>query len=111
MNLKQFISFLKNTTAILLIAAILYPSLLKLSHHFNHSEHYVCDETQTTHFHSLDLDCEFYKFKISKVYYFKNAKFLDLIQQINTTLNYSYNSTYYNNQQKTQFLRGPPHIS
>lgn len=65
MNKKKLHTGFK-VIAIVLIMAILLPIGVKLAHHFNHHEHEVCDGYSETHFHSIDLDCEFYKFKLSK---------------------------------------------
>lgn len=60
--------------AIVLILAVLIPSVVKLTHAFNHHHHMVCvdDLNHSTHFHQLDLDCDFYKFKLSNQFYFES---------------------------------------
>ena len=61
----------------MLILAVLLPSVIKLTHSFNHSKHEVCDNDneQQTHFHETDLDCDFYKFKLTKIQFFKLYEF------------------------------------
>lgn len=61
---KLHISF--RIFAMVLVMAILAPVGVKLAHSLTHHEHEVCQGYAETHFHSLDLDCEFYKFKLSK---------------------------------------------
>lgn len=50
---------------IILVAALLTPSVVKLHHLFEDHAHAVCVNTQDTHWHEVDLDCEFYKFKLN----------------------------------------------
>ena len=49
---------------ILLSIVLVIPLIVKLNHVFENHEHEVCTNSQTTHLHKLDLDCEFYKFKL-----------------------------------------------
>ena len=51
--------------------------MLKLTHVFDHHKHNVCTEKHNTHFHEFDVDCEFYKFKITSQYchQFQNVSF------------------------------------
>lgn len=63
-KLKLHITF--KSLALLLAMAVLSPYAVKLSHAFSHHTHEVCDGFSNTHFHKLDLDCEFYKFKLQK---------------------------------------------
>ncbi len=50
---------------VILVAALLTPSFVKLFHIFENHEHAICVNQQDTHFHKVDLDCEFYKFKLN----------------------------------------------
>lgn len=50
---------------IILVAALLTPSVVKLHHLFEDHAHAVCVNPQDTHWHEVDLDCEFYKFKLN----------------------------------------------
>ena len=65
-NINQHIIF-KLATLILAIA-LLMPSFVKLSHVFNHHQHEICKGEYKTHLHKYDIDCTFYKFKISSLY-------------------------------------------
>ena len=96
----------------MLAFAVLLPSGLKLTHALNHHKHEVCnnDAKHQTHFHESDLDCDFYKFKLTKIQYFK---FLD--DELKAQAKYFIpNSNYYTSlhthQQLTRFLRGPPQL-
>ena len=91
-----------------LVICLLIPSGVKLAHVFENHKHEVCTNKSSVHFHSLDLDCEFYKFKIANqlLHTFKN---IELINTINnhgiTESQYQFISQY----QQLQFsLRGPP---
>ncbi|MBU2938658.1 hypothetical protein KO494_03800 [Lacinutrix sp. C3R15] len=95
----------------ILIAALLTPSLVKVGHVFENHKHDVCtDNLSQTHLHALDLDCEFYKFKLNTKYYTVLNNF-----RIDVEENYSkINNTFYyffNNHQQFSFsLRGPPSL-
>lgn len=55
---------------ILALAAVLVlPSVVKFSHVLSEHEHEVCVDANSSHFHELDIDCEFYKFKLNTNYY------------------------------------------
>ena len=96
---------------ITLIVTLLTPSIVKIAHVFENHKHDVCtDNLNQTHLHTLDIDCEFYKFKL-------NTKYHPVLNdyRIVTEANYSkINNTLYtflNNYQQLSFsLRGPPHL-
>lgn len=46
----------------ILCFSLLLPSGFKLLHAFEDHKHEVCEFPQSSHYHELDLDCEFYKF-------------------------------------------------
>lgn len=114
MNIKCIIASFFKVLAVTLTLAVLLPSAVKLSHVFNHHEHEVCsndDVNTNTHFHELDLDCEFYKFKLNTNYYF-NVEITEISSQANF---YKLNSDFYlylrAHEQDTSYLRGPPTLS
>jgi len=65
-KLKQHIAF--KILSIGLLIVILTPSAVKLAHVFQNHKHEVCLEQHKTHLHSLDLECEFYKFKVNNTF-------------------------------------------
>lgn len=91
-----------------LIMAILLPTGVKLAHHFNHDKHQVCEGYSETHFHSIDLDCEFYKFKLSKELHIN----IDNYQIAEAALNSFFIQTLrvlpYTHQHLSFSLRAPP---
>lgn len=105
-NIKQHIVF--KSIAMLLMLAMLFPTALKLSHTFNHHTHEVCDGFSDTHFHSLDLECEFYKFKIQKDFIFDVA----VHSEFESTAIIHFQSVLYffsyNHQHLSFSLRAPP---
>ncbi len=112
MNFKAFISSTFRVLAIVLVLAVILPSVVKLTHAFNHHNHEVCDtdNKHKTHFHKSDLDCDFYKFKLTKQYYIQ-LKPIHLVSIENnfkiTASQYDFVSDY----QKLQTaLRGPPQL-
>jgi hypothetical protein len=99
--------------AIVLSFTILFPSVVKLTHSFNHHKHQqICDEgiNHTTHFHVSDLDCDFYKFKLSKIQFFDFQDYTEKPEVTNLKKSTKYYISYHNNQQLTRFLRGPPQL-
>lgn len=90
-------------------AALLTPSFVKLAHDFDDHKHDVCKTPQSTsHYHELNWECEFYKFKLSDQYSFSLLNF-DLVpyafdfEYLHPKYQLESNSKYF---QKT--LRGPP---
>ena len=112
MNIKTVIlSFFKGL-AIALSLAVLFPSIVKLTHSFNHHTHQVCDEdvNHHTHFHQSDLDCDFYKFKLSKIQFFNGFESSEKQDIVDFKVTTHYYISFHNNQQLTRFLRGPPQL-
>ncbi len=110
MNLKTVIASIYKILALVLVLAVLFPSVIKLSHAFNHHKHDVCNENIDTHFHQTDLDCDFYKFKLNKNHFFIVAKYdekseLPLLKQ-----GVNHFTSFYSHQQLSRFLRGPPQL-
>jgi hypothetical protein len=95
---------------VVLAIALLTPSFVKLSHVFEDHVHEVCDNPQKIHFHEVDLDCEFYKFKLNKkfIFAFNGFQFLNVVE------NHKPNSSQYQFLSDYQFLqfslRGPPQL-
>ena len=100
--------FFFNLVTIILVAALLTPSIVKFNHIFEDHKHEVCETPQTNHFHELDMDCEFYKFKLSAQFSFSPnpisfSQYLIPSKKIVTQ--YIFISDY---QQLHFDLRGPP---
>ncbi|MDO6596812.1 hypothetical protein Q4512_07780 [Oceanihabitans sp. 2_MG-2023] len=97
--------------SIILIVTLLTPSLVKVGHVFENHKHDVCtDNLSQTHLHALDLDCEFYKFKLNTKYYTVLNNFRLSVEENFSKIN---NTFYYflNNHQQLSFsLRGPPSL-
>ncbi|MBU2952082.1 hypothetical protein KO493_15385 [Tamlana agarivorans] len=47
-----------------LVLSLLFPAATKFVHLFEHHNHEVCKDGDTTHIHQVDLDCEFQKFSL-----------------------------------------------
>lgn len=107
-NLKQQVIF--KLATLILVLALLTPSVVKAMHIFNDHHHEICYGENQKHLHKSDLDCEFYKFKISNPYVFTNLTYSILTldnHQKKQTSQYQFISDY----QKLQFsLRGPPQL-
>jgi len=95
---------------VLLVIALLTPSFVKFSHIFKDHVHEVCSNPNKAHFHNVDLDCEFYKFKLNKKLFFASNEF----QCLNVTENHKLTISYYQYLSDYQFLhfspRGPPQL-
>ena len=109
--LKRTVHIIMNLSAIVLVLVILTPSFLKFAHAFENHEHEVCTNPQTTHFHSLDLDCEFYKFKVQtqaykEVLHFSFLEFNSFNKSVLLNYNYAFNTHF-----SSFYLRGPPSLS
>lgn len=65
-KLKQHITF--KVLSLVLLLTLLTPSAVKLAHVFQDHKHEVCLEQHKTHLHTLDLECEFYKFKVNNTF-------------------------------------------
>lgn len=112
MKLKTAISVVFKAFALSLVLAVLLPSVVKLSHSFHHHKHQTCDEDRghTTHFHQLDLDCEFYKFKLTEIHFFQSQDTAEQHDTVSLELASNYYISYHDNQQLIRFLRGPPRL-
>lgn len=107
-KIKQHIAFRMAT--LVLVLAFLLPSAVKFSHVFKHHQHEVCNGEITTHLHTSDVDCDFYKFKLSTPFTIPTLDFdfvsIEDNHQIKTS-HYSFLSEF----QRLHFsLRGPPQI-
>ncbi|MBT8273501.1 MAG: hypothetical protein KJO77_06825 [Bacteroidia bacterium] len=90
--------------------ALLTPSAVKLAHLFENHEHVVCDNPSTSHFHELDWDCEFYKFKHNNQVKISLNNFDLFANKSNAEMldsNYEFISQF---QQTQTCLRGPPSL-
>ncbi|WP_241148012.1 hypothetical protein [Lacinutrix jangbogonensis] len=94
----------------LLLVAIVLPSVIKFVHVFEDHKHEVCTNTSDTHFHEVEIDCEFYKFKLNTAFSFILRPSKIIFHELNykiTTSQYQFVSDF----QRLPFsLRGPPHL-
>ncbi len=88
------------------------PSAVKLLHAFNHHKHDVCDNDNNgyTHFHKTDLDCEFYKFKLTKNQYFLVYDYGDNFSFLSSSESSLHYISLKDHQHLTRHLRGPPSL-
>ena len=107
-NLKQHIVFRIATLAI--VFALITPCVVKLSHAFNHHEHEICLGENQTHMHKYDVDCNFYKFKISNQLSYTIYKSEWNVVQINQEIRVSQYHSISEYQQLQCALRGPPQL-
>ena len=107
-KIKSHIVF--KLSIVILVIAILTPTIVKLAHTLEDHDHIVCTDPQTTHFHSFELDCEFYKFKLQTQTFNEFVEIdineiLDFYHIIDSNYQFHTNATV-----KLCFLRGPPEL-
>jgi len=107
-RLKSHIGY--KISLIILVIALLVPSFVKLAHAFETHKHEICKTPQKSHYHNLDLDCEFYKFKLSTTFSFQLQDYsLTSINYPSLITNY-YKFNYSNSHIGLTSLRGPPEL-
>ncbi|AUC83645.1 hypothetical protein CW733_03880 [Lacinutrix sp. Bg11-31] len=94
----------------LLLFAVVLPSVVKFAHIFENHKHEVCTNPSDSHFHEVEVDCEFYKFKLNTVFAFEAIPSEVIIVENNhkiTKSQYHFISDF----QRLPFsLRGPPQL-
>ena len=94
--------------AFALVLCLILPIGVKITHLFQDHDHDVCVVQNQTHFHEVDLDCEFYKFKINHNSLFEFFNFeLKPITEVETSI-ITYYSFIKSHKQLSSSLRGPP---
>ena len=73
-NNNQHIAF--RFATVLIVLCLLLPIGTKFSHVFSHHKHEVCQGENQSHFHEVDMDCEFFKFKINHQITFEAQEFI-----------------------------------
>lgn len=102
---------LLSTLCFALISAILLPDVLKLSHIFLDHNHIVCNEHSKTHFHELDIDCQFFKDKVNSEVQFLSPEYAIVPVQTPSKQNFNF-YIFLSEYQSLHFsLRGPPSFS
>lgn len=113
MRIKTIIASLFKVLAFTLALSVLLPTAVKLSHVFNHHEHEVCendDADTSTHFHEFDLDCDFYKFKLTQNQYFLVYDYDETLKISDASESLPYYISFNDHQHLTRYLRGPPQL-
>jgi hypothetical protein len=106
--IKEHIIF--KTLTIVLVIALITPTLVKIAHVFENHKHEVCKSKQQAHLHTLDLDCEFYKFKVNNTFTFKAVNY-NLYSVVDYHKIVSSQYQFISDYQRLSFaLRGPPQI-
>ena len=108
-------SFLGNifikSFAVLLVMVLTLPSAIKLGHAFEHHDHKheVCTNPSSAHLHTLDIDCEFSKFKTNNSEDLPRFDFdISFSEPDNHQFNNGLYNFTYNHRQLPFSLRGPP---
>ncbi|OEK08899.1 hypothetical protein A8C32_01090 [Flavivirga aquatica] len=107
-HIKEHITF--KILTLLLAVVLLVPTVVKFTHILTHHdhEHEICSGEKTTHLHEIDLECEFYKFKLNNHYFF-SIQFNDLVYVVSYYKLPFLTYKFLNNHQLLSFsLRGPP---
>lgn len=107
-NLKEQTAF--KFATLVLVLALLMPSVVKFSHVFKHHHHEICKGEYQTHLHTSDIECSFYKFKISSHYTIPTITF-EFFPIEENHQEYSDAYSFLSDFQNLHFsLRGPPQI-
>ena len=91
-----------------LTIVLVSPLFVKLNHLIEDHKHEVCKTPNTNHFHEIEIDCEFYDFKLNTElkYSFSSEKF-PVFKNVTQSIISQYN--FISDYQQLQFsLRGPP---
>lgn len=107
-KVKQHVTF--KLSALLLALTLLAPTLVKFQHVFEDHKHEVCIDRTSTHLHEIEVECEFYKFKLNNLFttFLVNEDSI-FIEDFNQ-LNIDYYSFLQNHQKLHFSRRGPPQL-
>jgi hypothetical protein len=105
-NYKHHIAY--RITTLFVVACLVLPTVVKFSHVLSHHEHEVCLGENQSHFHEIDMDCEFFKFKLSNSYYFLIETFSINENFVSNKVQTKYHTYLKSHQQLSTYLRGPP---
>lgn len=84
------------------------PSVVKFSHLFENHKHEACHHPKKLHYHEVDVDCEFYKFKLNKEFNFNIISF-ELVSNTIESTEISINYQLVTSKSFLSYsLRGPP---
>lgn len=108
---KTLKNILFRSVTILVVMVLLAPSIVKLGHAFEDHKHEVCIDNSSSHLHTLDLECEFYKFNISNPLLLSKFQYeIPLIDYFSITNTFGLYNFDYNHQQLYFSLRAPPTV-
>ncbi len=105
---KKHIAF--KIFTLIVVVSLLVPSAIKFTHAFAHHKHEVCLGGNNAHLHTLDLECEFYKFKTNTPF---TLVLFNIDLFLSNTINERITSQYHfiSDYQRLQIsLRGPPSL-
>ena len=103
---RQHIAF--RIATILIVLCLVLPIVTKFSHVFSHHKHEVCLGENQSHFHEIDMDCEFFKFKLNHQTTFSTFEFEPILVKDHQEI-ISSRYVFLSSFQKLHFtLRGPP---
>ena len=105
---KKIQHIIFRSIAILLLLAVVLPSVVKFGHVFENHKHEVCSNPSDSHFHEVNVDCEFYKFKLNNTFSFVFNGVI--IPQIKNNHKNIFSKYFFINSYKSFgiALRGPP---
>lgn len=106
LQIKEHI--ISKVVVVLLTIVLVTPLFVKLNHLFEDHKHEVCKTPYTNHFHKLEIDCQFYDFKLNTEF---NYSFASIEIPVLKKATESIKSQYFflSDYQQLQFsLRGPP---
>lgn len=106
LQIKEHIT--SKVLVVLLSFVLVTPLFVKLNHLFEDHEHEICKSPFSNHFHEIEIDCEFYDFKLITEFNFSFSKpEIPVLKEITESIRSQY--FFISDYQQLQFsLRGPP---
>lgn len=100
--------FASKILVVVLAIVLVTPIFVKLNHIFEDHKHEICKTPYTNHFHELEIDCEFYDFRLNTEFNYSYT-LVDIRVLTETTQSIISQYHFVSNYQQLQFsLRGPP---
>lgn len=106
LRIKEHIA--SKVLVVLLTIVLVTPLVVKLYHIFEDHNHEICKTPNKTHFHELEIDCEFYNFKLNTQFNLSiKSVIIPALKEITQSITSQYH--FISDYQQLHFsLRGPP---
>ncbi|QLG47091.1 hypothetical protein [Costertonia aggregata] len=109
--MDYFKKIIATFVALLLVASIVMPSVLKLTHALHEHAVSKCVDIDKLHIHESELDCDFQKFKLTTQFYFAFKSYDTFVAIVSTKINSTHYDFLSDNQKLHFALRAPPTLA